>query len=49
MRFGKMPTSPEQKRDLLMIYTRYKRITIGSFKNSHHKINLPKMHYIIYL
>ena len=33
MRFGKMPTSPGQKRDKSMIYTRYKRITISSLKN----------------
>jgi len=29
MRFSKMPTFPGQKRDLLMIYIRYNRITIG--------------------
>jgi len=34
-RFDKMPTSPGQKRDILIIYTRYKRIIIGSLKNSH--------------
>jgi len=34
MRFSKMPTSPGKKRDLLMIYTRYKMITIGSHKNT---------------
>ena len=38
-----------EERDLLMIYTRYKRITIGSLTNSHQKINLPKMCYILYL
>ena len=27
--------SRAEERDLLMIYTRYKRITIGSLKNSH--------------
>ena len=30
--------SGTEERDLLMIYTTYKRITIGSLKNSHQKI-----------
>ena len=30
-----------EERDLLIIYTRYKRITIGSIKNSHQKSTIP--------
>jgi len=39
-----------EETDLLMIYTRYNRITIGSLKNSHQKSTLTlKMGYILYL
>jgi len=30
-----------EERDLLIIYTKYKRITIGSIKNSHQKLTTP--------
>jgi len=38
-----------EKRDLLMIYIRYKRITIDSLKNSHQKLTFSKNSYILYL
>ena len=40
-RFGKMPTSLGQKRNLSMIYTRYKRITNGFLKNTLQKSTNP--------
>jgi len=44
MRFGKMPISPGQKREIYWWFTQdYKRITLGSLENTLRNHSYPKM------